>query len=194
MAIIKYTMEVGDRYYPNKDFEKFCGIKGREEIVSLGCLSLYAKYHKELFSYVELDDYRFLGQPSDEYVNGSRLIKEISIEEAIKLVDKTKKELVNSHQLVYSELYSEVMNYKTEPFPNLTDFEFCGYEITNGGAISLITGCGDVNIKHVDKLNQYGLFSKIEDAKFAQEKIAEEHLDHDSVNTIIYGIWRYINK
>lgn len=192
----KYGMEIGDRYYPNKTFEEFCGIKGRKEIVSLGCLYFHVKYNKRLFSFIEIDSYSGLVQPTEEFINGARVMKEISVDEIIGLVDKLKKELTASRQLVYYErYYGDEMSDKIGRFPSFTNFEFCGYDIISGyGCVSLITSCGDINIKHVDKLNQYGLFSRIEDALYAQEKIAEEDLDADATDTVIYGIWRYIKK
>lgn len=193
-AYNKYGMELGDRCYPDKKFEEFCGIKGRDEIVSLGWMLAVAKYSKEIFAYVQMEDHGFLGQLTEEWRESAQLVREITIEEAIDGVNKIKNEIKESQQLLYYELYSGVdMNGNIERFPSFRDFKFCGYEIMNG-SISLITNCGDINIKHVGKLNQYGLFSKIEDAIYAQEEIAKEDLDEDATGTLIYGIWRYINE
>ena len=196
-------MEIGDRFYPNKNFEEFSGIKGKKELVSLGCLHFHVRYCKELFSFYEFGDEHFLGRlinkwsidEKSKWKERAQHIKEISTAEAIAIINKAKSNLKIFRQIVYYERYEgKGMGYYLECFNNSREFKFCGYDIMSSGKVSLITSCGDINIKNVGRLNQYGLFDKIEDAICAQKQIADEVRDSDSTDTYIYGIWRYVNE
>ena len=107
-----------------------------------------------------------------------------------------RREFLGKNDLTTNEQILAVLPVgKDDALPNLTGYEFCGFDLVEEGGTSALTNCPHCfdEIFTFQDLNNYGLLDSRNEAERLQALLPKQYPDEQHAYCEIYAIWRKIS-